>query len=123
MKRFCAVFLSIFIAFLLGCNEKSMYHLRVKNTGVDQLENVMINYENFQFTFGILIRNADAEYSFAGEKSPLPEKATLSWKASDGKEYKRMVDVKSKVPEKFKEITVIFTIDDKNEITVSWKND
>lgn len=123
MRKLC--FLTIVIMFgiiLSGCTGSSNYHLVIKNTGDSEIEKVKAIFDDFDFTFGIIIPKGISKYSSVGEKYSLPKKATIEWQTSDGLAHKRTVEIKTSIPEKFKEITIIISINGENNVAVSWKD-
>lgn len=105
-----------------GCSNQSDYHLVIKNTGDSKIDEVIVSFDDFNFEFGIISSQKFAKHSSVGEKYPLPEKATIEWQTEGGIVYKKTVEIKNTVPKKFKEITVIISINGEDDVAVSWKD-
>ena len=122
MNRYL-LFITLGIVLLTGCGKQGMYHLEVKNNAQNELNRVNVKFDDFDFTFGVLISGAMGNNAFVGEKHPLPSKMNISWVTMDGKKYNKIVDIKSNVPALFDEIRINLNIDDNNDVTVKWVND
>lgn len=106
---------------LYGCGARNMYDLEVRNAGKEQLDDVAVKYDNFDFTFGVVSPNSRKNHGFVGKKHPVPEKATVSWKTPDGKLHAQTVNVKNKLPKSFDDITIMLDIDVTGNVSVSWE--
>jgi len=112
----------LFIGILASCGKPPAYDIVVKNTGKDKLTNVDVRFDKFYFNFGTLILDAQAGHGFVNEKHSLPEKATITWITSDEKKHTATVDVKSKMPNKYKHLEIYFSIDDTGNVSVTYKD-
>ena len=108
----------IFLSY--GCSNK-MYDIAVKNTGKSELSNVKIEFRNYRHSFGYIGTKIEKTHILVGESYPLPNLAVISWTTPDGQNHKETVDVKSKVPSKYKDLTIYFNIDSSNNVTVTCK--
>lgn len=123
MRKLCFSTIVIMLGIILsGCTGSSNYHLVIKNTGNSKIDEVKVVFDNFNFEFGIISSHKFAMHSSVGEKYPLPEKATIEWQTSDGLAHKKTVEIKTSIPEKFKEITIIISINGENNVAISWKD-
>ena len=117
-KNIICVILSV--VFLFGC-AKPAFHFVCKNTGINSIEEPLIEFDNFR-SIGSNELKSDSHFSnlYVSYHYKLPEKVTVSWKTQDGQKHSVQVEVKSKAPKKFKNLYVYFLIGDDNKVTVKF---
>ena len=102
------------IAVFACFSDERGYSIRLKNTGVRQIEGVRVQYGKFASDVGVLIANAaDTQLDV---REPLPRSAIIEWTDADSRRHREVVNVSLR--RAFKGV-LVFEIDGANHVHVT----
>jgi hypothetical protein len=91
------------------------FEVVILNSGDQEIEDAHVEFDDFVSVGGIIVPRALTAHVV--RQTPIPESALVRWKSLDGKSYKRIVEVRSKVPEAFRSGgSLVFEIDGENRV-------
>jgi len=121
MKMIKKLFIILIAFYMCGCIANwHNYNVRVYNVGSKQLNDVELeSNKGFWHSPGVLV--PDAWKTYIGPiKFTASALYTFSWQSSNGEIIQKKIDLRTEVPKDFTG-TLIFKIDDNNELTYETK--
>ncbi len=105
----------VLVALLTGGCGVEEYNIVLRNKGVGTIEEASVVYGDFRSIGGIMIPGSGKGHGHP--EYPIPEVATVEWRAEDGRMHRREVEVKKLVPKRFRG-DIVFEIGDDDQVTV-----
>jgi hypothetical protein len=106
----------------LGCGPaKQQFHLGVMNIGKKDIDSVVVSFDGYSRSHGIIISGADKTEVSVGDRFPIPVKVTVQWTTEDGQKHIGSIDVRKEIPEGISRVWIRITINDENQVGLVWE--